>query len=100
MTFLLQYFLNHQCIDRSQILEWYNADDGRDYRGFTAAKQFATSFINSLSTSEPGNDDIDEKLLRKHFFLVNNKQQTVSLDRRTDQQDCGIEIKLESIAWT
>jgi hypothetical protein len=50
MTFLLQYFLNHQCIDQYQIVNWYNNTDIHDYEGFNHAKELATSFIKSLST--------------------------------------------------
>ncbi len=53
MTFLLQFFLNHQCINQQQILKWYNHSGKYRYEGFKQAKQLATPFITSLSTNEP-----------------------------------------------
>ncbi len=53
MTFLLQFFLNHGCIDLNQILNWYSKDI-HGYKGFNLAKQLATPFIRSCSTSQTG----------------------------------------------
>ncbi len=47
MTFLLQFFLNHNCIDQNQIFNWYE-NDIHGYKGFNLAKQLATPFINSI----------------------------------------------------
>jgi hypothetical protein len=74
MTFLLQFFLNHQCINQKQILDWYNNKDTLDYAGFDSARQLASPFIKSLST--------------------NKTEQTVSTP---DYQGFKIEIKEEPI---
>ncbi len=53
ITFLLQFFLNHHCIDQEQILKWYNHRGTFRYEGFSQAKQLARQFIESLSTNQP-----------------------------------------------
>ena len=49
MTFLLQFFLNHQRIHQQQIFKWYNHKGGFRYEGFNQAKQLASPFIESFS---------------------------------------------------
>lgn len=49
MPFLLQFFLDHHCINRQQILDWYKERDMLAYQGLYHAKQLATSFIKSLT---------------------------------------------------
>ncbi|CAF3566102.1 unnamed protein product [Rotaria sordida] len=48
MTFLLQYFVNHQCISRNEIVDWYNNIELHGYQGFDDAKQLTAPFIKSL----------------------------------------------------
>ena len=81
MTFLLQFFLNHQCINQKQILDWYNNKDTLDYAGFNSARQLASPFIKSLSTNKTD--------------LVN--EQTVSTNSIPDYHGIKIEIKEEPI---
>jgi hypothetical protein len=52
MAFLLQFFLDHQCIDRHQIFDWYKNGDVHGYKGFHQAKMLATRFITSLSINQ------------------------------------------------
>jgi hypothetical protein len=55
MTFLLQFFLDHQCIDRLQIFQWYKNRDVLGvlaYKGFHQAKHLATPFIRSLAAKQ------------------------------------------------
>ena len=54
MTFLLQFFLHHQCIDQHQIFKWYNHKGVFRYEGFNQAKQLASQFIESLSSIQTG----------------------------------------------
>ncbi|CAF0958176.1 unnamed protein product [Adineta steineri] len=49
MSFLLQFFINHQCINQKLIIEWYNSNEGSQYEGFEQAKQLAKSYINTFS---------------------------------------------------
>ncbi len=48
MAFLLQFFLNHQCIDQHQILKWYNDKGKFRYEGLNQATPLAAPFIESL----------------------------------------------------
>jgi hypothetical protein len=48
MAFLLQFFLNHQCIDQHQILKWYNHKGKLCYEGLNQATPLAAPFIESL----------------------------------------------------
>jgi hypothetical protein len=48
MKFLLQFFLDHQCITLNIILNWYNNNDAHGYIGYEEAKQLAEPFIQSL----------------------------------------------------
>jgi len=48
MKFLLQFFLDHQCITLNIILDWYNNNDAHGYIGYEEAKQLAEPFIQSL----------------------------------------------------
>ena len=55
MTFLLQFFLDHRCINRVQIFKWFNNQDEHGvhaYKGFQQAKQLATSFIRTLEEKQ------------------------------------------------
>ena len=81
MTFLLQFFLNHQCINQEQILDWYNSKDTPDYAGFNSAKQLASSFIKLLPTNTT--DSVNEQI--------------VSTNAVPDYQGFKIEIKEEPI---
>ncbi len=55
MSFLLQFFLKHQCINHNLILQWYNNNDTHGYKGFEEAKRLAGPFIKLLSTSNTHN---------------------------------------------
>lgn len=48
MIFLLQFFINHQCLNRNQILDWYHAKHTHGYKGFSQAKSLASHFIQQL----------------------------------------------------
>lgn len=48
MTFLLQYFIDNQCLSRKQIVNWYSNRDLSGYEGFDGVKQMTTPFIKSL----------------------------------------------------
>jgi hypothetical protein len=76
MTFLLQFFLNHQCVDRNQILNWYDKDI-HGYKGFNLAKQLATPFIRSFSTSQTGKIQYSKEIFISSllFQLKSNKNQ-------------------------
>lgn len=52
MTFLLQFFLTHECINQNHILDWYNSNDTHGYMGFQEARQLTEPFIKSLSTKD------------------------------------------------
>jgi hypothetical protein len=52
MTFLLQFFLNHQCIRQQAILKWYNEIKVSRYEGLKQAKQLAKPFIESLLANQ------------------------------------------------
>ncbi len=54
MTFLLQYFLNHQCIHQQAIFKWYNDIKASRYEGLRAAKKLATPFIELLLANQTG----------------------------------------------
>jgi hypothetical protein len=54
MTFLLQFFLNHQCIHQQAIFKWYNDIKVSRYEGLNQAKQLATPFIQSLLANQTG----------------------------------------------
>ena len=49
MTSLLQFFLKHQCIYRTDLLYWYNEINVSRYEGLDEAKKLAKPFIQSLS---------------------------------------------------
>ena len=53
MSFLLQFFLNHHCIDQKQILNWYSNGNENGYEGFDNARKLASSYIKSLPKTEP-----------------------------------------------
>ena len=67
MTFLLQFFLNHQCIDQNQILNWYHNKDVHGYKGFAHATQLATPFIKSLSTNKTSKLNIKDIYYKSLF---------------------------------
>jgi hypothetical protein len=77
MTFLLQFFLNYQCIDQYKILKWYNHRGSFRYEGFDNAKQLAKPFIESL-----------------------NNTQTVSTNPISVDQSSKIEVKQEPVSMT
>ncbi|CAF3835505.1 unnamed protein product [Adineta steineri] len=52
MTFLLHFFVDHQCISAHQISHWYYNKDINAYTGFDGAKQMTAPFINSLWTDQ------------------------------------------------
>jgi hypothetical protein len=54
MAFLLQFFLNHQCIDQHQIRKWYKVITVCRYEGLKQAKQLATPFVESLLANQTG----------------------------------------------
>jgi hypothetical protein len=60
MTFLLQFFLNHKCINECLILNWYNYKGVIAYKGYELAKSLATSFINSISITNTGKINIED----------------------------------------
>ncbi|CAF1489455.1 unnamed protein product [Adineta steineri] len=49
MIFLLKFFLNHQLINSTIILNWYNDKTMISYEGFEFVKDLATPFIKSIS---------------------------------------------------
>jgi len=73
MTFLLQFFLNHQCIDQHQILNWYNNSDVHGalaYRGFQYAKHLATLFVKSLQTNQPVLDQPVKMEIKEEIIVI------------------------------
>lgn len=54
MTFLLKYFVEHKCLSRRQIFNWYNNRDANGYQGFDGAKQMTAPFIKSEWTNNTG----------------------------------------------
>jgi hypothetical protein len=64
MTFLLQFFVNHQCISENLILDWYNKNDAHGYMGYEEAKQLAEPFVKSLLTKVA-----TESMITLHFFI-------------------------------
>jgi hypothetical protein len=47
---LLKFFLNHQCITKETVLDWYINGAQYGYSGFEKAKQCAKPFIDQLNT--------------------------------------------------
>jgi len=74
MTFLLQYFLNHQCLDQDQIFKWYNHKGTFRYEGYNKAKQLAQPFIESLLANQKDSTSIDQS------YNINIKQEPVAMD--------------------
>ncbi len=70
MTFLLEFFLNHQCITQNLILEWYNNNDAHGYMGFQEAKRLAEPFIKSLSTSDTAEAAINDMISINNIQVV------------------------------
>jgi hypothetical protein len=73
MTFLLQFFLNHQCIDQNQIFNWYNNTDvlgALAYKGFQHAKHLATSFIKSLPTKQTVVDQPVKMEIKEEMIVI------------------------------
>ncbi|UJR08579.1 hypothetical protein I4U23_012838 [Adineta vaga] len=56
MTFLLQYFINHQCINKNLIRTWYHNRNKNLYKGYIFAKQLATPFILSIANDQTAHD--------------------------------------------
>jgi hypothetical protein len=50
MSFLLQFFLDHGCINQNLILDWYNNNDAHGHLGYEEAKDSAKSFVELLGT--------------------------------------------------
>jgi hypothetical protein len=48
MRYLLQFFLNHQCITQNLIFDWYNSKNAQRYVYFEEAKQLAKPFITLM----------------------------------------------------
>jgi len=40
--------MNHQCLTRNQILDWYHAKHTQGYQGFPQAKSLVSQFIKQL----------------------------------------------------
>jgi hypothetical protein len=80
MRFLLQFFLDHQCITQKLILHWYNDNDTHDYVGFPEVKQLVKPFIKSLTTIATDNSDSEGMIILllfiydQLFVLVNGAQ--------------------------
>ncbi len=70
MTFVLQFFLKHQCITQNLILKWYNNNDAHGYMGFQEAKQLAEPFIKSLSTSDTVGGAINDMISLNNIQIV------------------------------
>jgi hypothetical protein len=60
MTFLLQYFVEHQCLTRTQILSWYNSKDLPGYEDFDGIKQLTAPFIKSFWINNQGKFVIED----------------------------------------
>jgi hypothetical protein len=54
--FLLQFFIDHQCITPNIILDWYNNNDAHNYMGFAEARQLVEPFIQFLSIIDTNKD--------------------------------------------
>jgi hypothetical protein len=54
MTFLLQFFLNHECTNQQAIFKWYNDIKVSRYEGLKQAKQLATPFVELLLANQTG----------------------------------------------
>ncbi len=63
MTFLLQYFIDHQCLSRYQIMHWYKNKELDDYEGFDVMKQLTVPFLKSLLTSNTG-----KFVIKKNYY--------------------------------
>ncbi|CAF3525801.1 unnamed protein product, partial [Rotaria sp. Silwood2] len=83
MTFLLQYFVNHQCISRNEILDWYDKIDLHGYQGFDDAKLLTAPFIKSLLTID----------IVSNVHMVSTNQNSVLLSDT-------IELKQEPAVFT
>lgn len=69
MTFILQFFIDHQCLSRNQVVNWYNNRDLDGYEGFDGVKQLTTPFIKSLWISNNGKFIIENFfVIKKHYF--------------------------------
>ncbi len=91
MTFLLQFFLDHQCINRLQIFKWFkngNAHDVLAYKGFEQSKHLATPFIQSLEAKQT---DVDQPV------QIHVKQEPAAKQTDVDQS-VQIQIKQEPAA--
>ena len=60
MIFLLQFFLNHQCINESLILTWYNHKGLIGSKGFGLVKPLVKSFIQSISITNTGKINLED----------------------------------------
>ncbi|CAF2045150.1 unnamed protein product [Rotaria magnacalcarata] len=78
MTFLLQFFVNHQCISQKQILRWYNNVKLHTCMGFEGARLLIEPYIKTLLSNN----------------TVTNHE-TVSVNRNMVKLSDFIEIKKE-----
>ena len=49
MSNLFHQFLDHKCLSKALILDWYENNDRCNYPNVPQAKQWAASFINCLN---------------------------------------------------
>jgi len=67
MAYLLQFFLDHECINQNLLLDWYYNNDPNGYIGYEEARQLAKPFIESILTNNTtGKGGIELILL--YFF--------------------------------
>jgi hypothetical protein len=99
MTFLLQFFLNHQCIDQNQIITWYTNQDALGvlaYKGFDHAKKLATPFIKSLSTKQSVADQsIKMEIKEETKQTVVNQSVKMEIKEETKQTVINQSVKME-----
>ncbi len=97
MTFLLQFFLNHQCIDQHKIYNWYINRDVLGvlaYKGFHQAKHLATPFIKSLPTKQTVVNQPVQMEIKEN---VTNQTVQMEIKENVINQTIKMEIKEEVI---
>ncbi|CAF3931854.1 unnamed protein product [Adineta steineri] len=96
MTFLLQFFLNHQLLNPTTILTWYNDKTMISYEGFEFVKDLAAPFIKSISVQRTGKFKY-QYYVYQLFILVDNTPPITSVIRPTEHNP-NILIKDEALS--
>lgn len=86
MTFLLEHFVNHHCLSRRQVYNWYIDKDLHSYQGFDGAKQLTAPFIKSLWSGNANKVNVENM----------SASQTITTNPTTVEQCDNMQIKDES----